>query len=420
MAPEKKIITCGCRFNRHESAEMLERLGETGEDMIVVNTCAVTKKSEAKSKHAIRRAVDDNPGALIVAAGCLAELSPDSLRSIKGVGLVLGNEEKFNLIRPVQEPATSHTGGVRRAAKFLELTAGRPENRSAAYLKVQNGCDETCSFCVVRVVRGKSRSARPEFVVKRAWELIREGAREIVLTGINLGRYGLDLPDKTDLASLIRLLPLTGGARFRLSSVNPTDVTDDLVGLMARTPSVCRHLHIPMQSGSDRILNLMERSHTSAQYAEAVEKAARAMPGLSIGCDVMAGFPGESEEDFKQSMRLLEELPFSYAHVFQYSPRPQTKAGAMRDSVPSSVKKERTAGLKEIAARKSLAFRRSLVGKEVEILVEAGGPKGWCRGKSDTFVQVEFQGERRPNGALASVLVEVITDSGVAGSVTRA
>jgi threonylcarbamoyladenosine tRNA methylthiotransferase MtaB len=160
MAPEKKIITCGCRFNRHESAEMLERLGDAGEDMVVVNTCAVTKKSEAKSKHAIRRAVYDNPGALIVAAGCLAELSPDSLRSIKGVGLVLGNEEKFNLRRPVQEAATSHTGGVRRAAKFLELTAGRLENRSAAYLKVQNGCDEACSFCVVRVVRGRSRSAR--------------------------------------------------------------------------------------------------------------------------------------------------------------------------------------------------------------------------------------------------------------------
>ncbi|MBI3581143.1 MAG: tRNA (N(6)-L-threonylcarbamoyladenosine(37)-C(2))-methylthiotransferase MtaB [Nitrospinae bacterium] len=419
MVPEKKIITCGCRFNRHESAEMLERLGETGEDMVVVNTCAVTKKSEAKSRHAVRRAVEENPGALIVAAGCLAELSPDSLRGIKGVGLVLGNEEKFDIRRPVQEPA-SRTGGVRRAEKFLELTAGRLENRSAAYLKLQNGCDETCSFCVVRVVRGRSRSARPEFVVKRAGELIRDGTREIVLTGINLGRYGLDLPDKTDLASLIGLLTLTGGARFRLSSVNPTDVTDDLINLMARTPSVCRHLHVPMQSGSDRILNLMERPHSSAQYSEAVEKAARAMPGLAIGCDVMAGFPGETEEDFEQTMRLLDALPLSYAQVFQYSPRPQTKAGAMTDSVPSSVKKERTNALKEVAARKNLAFRRSLVGKKVEILVEADGPRGLGRGKSDTFVEVEFHGDRPPRGALASVVVERTTDSGVVGTAARA
>ncbi len=434
MPHNTKVITCGCRFNRFESAEIRANLAPAGAPVVVINTCAVTRRSEAKSRNAIRRAVRENPGSAIVVAGCWAELDPEAARAIEGVTLVLGNEEKLRGGDYLNADGTVHTGAVRSASVFLGADAALMEKRTAAYLKIQNGCDETCSFCVVRLVRGKGRSARPEEVLEKARGLIARGAREIVLTGINIGQYGRGLGHVTltginigqygrglghvTLAALLEALAAIPGPRIRISSINPLDITSELLAVMARHPAICRHLHIPLQSGSDAVLARMERPYTAAIYRERALAAAAALPGLGLGCDVMAGFPGETETDLEASAALLRELPFSYAHVFSYSPRPQTPASRFGGEIPEAIVKERAERLKAIAAMKNRAFRQSLAGGVHEVLVEQKRtPGGRLTGKTGSFAQIEFEGNDTLKGTIIRVKAEGLTQSGLHGVV---
>jgi threonylcarbamoyladenosine tRNA methylthiotransferase MtaB len=415
MDQKTKVITCGCRFNRYESAEIEERLGsETDRDIVIINSCAVTSKSEAKSRHAVRRAVRENPDAAIVVSGCWAEIDPEAVIGIEGVDLVLGNEEKFHIPDYLDGGSETHVGGVNKADKFLETDAGRMENRTAAYLKIQNGCDEVCSFCVVRIARGKSRSASRSFITRQAAELAGKGAREIVLTGINIGQYGRDLDGETGLASILAEIAKRKDVRFRLSSINPREITDELIDVIAENENICRHLHIPLQSGSDRVLGRMRRPYSASEYRDTVERVASRIEGIGIGCDVMAGFPGETFNDFEESAAMLGELPFTYAHVFPYSERAQTESFNMEEAVPHPVRKERVAKLKEISAEKNLAFRQSLVGRKVEVLVEEQEGR-LLRGKSGNFVNVVLEGDSSLKGSLCEVVVESLTETGVMG-----
>jgi len=418
MDGTSKIITCGCRFNRYESAEISKELqSASGRQIVMINSCAVTAKSEAKSRHAVRRAVRENPGASIVVGGCWAELDPSAVRAIEGVHLVLGNEEKFRPADFIGGGEKVRVGSVNNATEFIETEPYRLADRTSAYLKIQNGCDETCSFCVVRLVRGQSRSARPEFVLKRIEKLVDEGAKEIVFTGINLGQYGQDLSAEPSLAEILKT---AAGhhrrVRFRLSSVNPNDITDELIGVMADNENICRFLHVPLQSGSDEILRAMRRPYSSAEYRAQIERVSARLPGLGLGCDIMAGFPGETDEDFSSSLRLLKELPFTYAHVFGYSPRKPTDAFRMAGALPSAVKKERVEKLKSVSAEKNLLFRESLIGKTVEILVEhRQGDNGFLRGKTAEFINAEFEGNEKLCGKLVKIRVEQVTNGGVMG-----
>jgi threonylcarbamoyladenosine tRNA methylthiotransferase MtaB len=417
MSSNTKVITCGCRFNRFESAEIASRLPRGGgRNIVVVNSCAVTQTSEAKSRRAVRRAVRENPSAAIVVAGCLSELDPDAVSSIEGVSLVLGNEEKFNIKNYFDSPERVFTGEVRNAKVFSENEVGIMGDRTAAYLKIQNGCDEKCSFCVVRLIRGKSRSASKEFVLRRVDDLIAKGVREIVLTGINIGAYGKEFDEKPFLAELLVEMSRREGARFRLSSINPNEISDEMISVIAGSGNICRHLHLPMQSGSDAILKKMERPYSAAQYMKKIEEISRRIPGIALGCDVMAGFPGETEEDFRLTERMLSQLPFSYAHVFAYSPRKKSSAYAMGDTVPAGLKKERAEKLKTIAARNNLDYRQSLVGATLNVLVELR-EEGYMvlKGKTDNFVQVEFRGEPGLKGELVDVVITRLTEKGLAG-----
>ena len=420
MDKKTKVITCGCRFNRYESAEIEERLGsdigKTDRDLVIINSCAVTSKSEAKSRYAVRKAVRENPDAAIVVSGCWAEIDPDAVKNIEGVDLVLGNEEKFHITDYLGGGAETHVGGVKRAERFLETEAGRMENRTAAYLKIQNGCDEVCSFCVVRIARGNSRSASPSFITKQVNELADKGAREIVLTGINIGQYGRDLEKKVGLASILAEVAKRKDVRFRLSSINPREITDELISVIAENENICRHLHIPLQSGCDSVLQKMRRPYTADEYRDTVERVASRIDRIGIGCDVMAGFPGETQSDFEESAALLGELPFTYAHVFPYSERAQTESFKMEGSVPHPVKNERVAKLKEIAAEKNLTFRQNLIGKSVEVLV-VGKDEKLLKGKSGNFIDVVLEGDSSLLGKLCQVVVESITDKGVKGRV---
>lgn len=419
MSSGTKVVTCGCRFNRFESAEVRALLdGKAPGPVVVINTCAVTKRSETKSRNLVRRAVRENPGAVIVVAGCWAELDPAAVRSLEGVDLVLGNEEKFRAAEFIKDPGPQKilTGAVNSAREMAGTGAAFMEGRTSAYLKMQNGCDETCSYCVVRLVRGKGRSAPPETLLEAARGLIAGGAREIVLTGINVGRYGDGRPGGHNLAALVEQLTALGHARLRISSINPLDVSPALITLLERGGALCRHLHIPLQSGSGRILKMMERPYTTAEYRRVAEEVAQRVPGIAIGCDIMAGFPGETDADFAQSLQMLESLPFSYAHIFSYSPRPGTKAAAMPDSVPEAEKRRRVVALKKAAARKNLIFRHNMAGRDARVLVErypAGGGK--LSGKTDSFVQASFKGPATLAGTLVNVRIERATADGVEG-----
>ncbi|MFQ5433147.1 MAG: tRNA (N(6)-L-threonylcarbamoyladenosine(37)-C(2))-methylthiotransferase MtaB [Nitrospinota bacterium] len=422
MNGKTKVITCGCRFNRFESAEIESRLPKGGgKNIVVINSCAVTKSSEAKSRRAVRRAVRENPSASIVVAGCWPELDPEAVKSMEGVSLVLGNEEKFRVNDRLESSENVFTGEVQNAELFKEIETGKMPDRTAAYLKIQNGCDETCSFCVVRLVRGKSRSASMEFVLSRVDDLIAGGAREIVLTGINVGAYGNDLNEDGSLAALLAQLSSKDGARFRMSSINPNEIDNETISVIADSSNICRHLHIPMQSGSDAVLKKMKRPYSAAQYRKKIEEIAIRMPGIALGCDLMTGFPGETEEDFRGTMEMLLNLPFSYSHVFTYSPRDKTSAFVMADELPMQVKKERAQRLKTVAEDKNLEYRKSLVGSTLKVLVEKRENSGTLlKGKSDNFVDVEFRGDPRLKGELVNVAITGLTENCVTGATGEA
>ena len=418
MHGKTKVITCGCRFNRFESAEIESRLPQaSGQAIVIINSCAVTKSSEAKSRRAVRRALRENPSASIVVAGCWPELNPDAVKSIEGVSLVLGNEEKFRVNDYLESPENVFTGEVQNAERFKEIETGKMADRTAAYLKIQNGCDETCSFCVVRLVRGKSRSASMEFVLQRVDDLIADGAREIVLTGINIGAYGKELNGKNSLARLLAQLSRRDGARFRMSSINPNEIDSEMISVMEGSPNICRHLHIPMQSGSDAILKRMERPYSAAQYREKIEEIASQIPGIALGCDLITGFPGETDVDFARTEEMLLSLPFSYAHVFSYSPREKSSAFTMANELPAKVKKERAERLKTVAADKNHFYRKSLIGTTLKLLVEKREGSGTLlKGKSDNFVDVEFHGDPRLKGELVDVSIIALTKNGLTGT----
>ena len=416
MSGDTKVITCGCRFNRFESAEIESRLkNRSNHEVVVVNSCAVTQIAEAKSRRAIRRAIRENPSASIVVAGCWAELDPEAVIAVEGVSLVLGNEEKFDAADYLNRGG-AFTGAVQKATAFTEQTVGVMGGRTAAYLKIQNGCGEKCSYCAVRLVRGKNRSAAMEFVLQKVDDLIANGVREIVLTGINIGAYGKEFDEKTPLAGLLSEISRRDGARFRISSINPNDVTGEMISVMADSPNICRHLHIPMQSGSDTILKKMKRPYSASQYRKKIEEIADKIPGIALGCDVMAGFPGETAEDFRLTQRMLAELPFSYAHLFPYSGREKTVAYNMPGAVPPPLIKERTQKLKEAAANKNKLYRKSLIGRTLQVLVERrASNNGLLKGKSDNFVQVEFRGAAGLKGELVNVAVTGLTEKGIEG-----
>jgi len=417
MESKLKTITCGCRFNRYESAEIEERVGNLlGKPMVLINSCAVTSKSEAKSRSVVRRAIRENPDATIIVSGCWAELDPSAVQKIDGVDIVLGNEEKFDGQNFIANGKRIYVGKVATAEKFIDSKASLMKGRTAAYLKIQNGCDEVCSFCVVRFARGKSRSASPKFVFKSARELIAKGAKEILLTGINIGGYGKDLPSETRLALILKELAKDKSARFRISSINPNEITDELLKVMADNDNICKHLHIPLQSGSDKILSMMKRPYTAKEYAEKVERAEKLMPNISIGCDIMAGFPSETVKDFDDSYNLLKRLPFSYAHVFSYSNRPKATAYSFKGEVETKEVKRRVVALKELAGEKNLAYKKSLLGERLSVLVEQfDKDEKLLKGKSSNFVNVRFSGEPSLKNSIVEVVARKITDNGVIG-----
>ncbi len=425
----------GCRATQADGAALesllaakgLEAAGErSAADLVVLNTCTVTSSADDDVRQTIRRVHRENPAAQILVTGCYAQRAPEELASMPGVEWVVGNSHKTRIadlvtIEGRRNPGTAgaaeqlpyhgniHVGDIFAQHDFLsapvEDAAG---DRTRPNLKIQDGCNNRCSFCIIPFVRGRSRSAPVKQVVDQVRSLA-ERYREIVLSGINLGRWGREPGSRMRLADLIRvLLSETGVERLRLSSVEPMDFSDDLLGLMAASPRMAKHVHAPLQSGSDRILRRMHRKYRPRHYADRVLKAWTLMPDAAIGADVMVGFPGETEADFEDSRRFIEGLPFTYLHVFTYSERPGTPAAQDPGAVPMAVRKRRNHVLRDLAESKNLEFRERMVGRTLSAVTLHEGRTAL----TGNYLKVQLHSRREAN-ALVDVQIGAVTPNGL-------
>ena len=409
------ITTLGCKLNQYESERIREQLMRRGYDIVpygeiadvyVVNSCTVTAKSDRDTRRLARQGKRRNPNALVVVTGCYAEVAGEALSRIGEIDVILGNTEKEALASHVP-PGSDSAGdeGASQSERLLERFA----DHTRAFVKVQEGCDAHCAYCIIPQARGPSRSVRPVEVVRQVEKLVEAGHPEVVLIGVHLGRYGKDMPEEDvaldDLARWLCEVPDL--RRLRFSSIEPREVTEGIIDLVVRHPKVCRHLHIPLQSGSDAILHRMRRPYNASYYSDLVDRVRKASPLASIGADVMVGFPGESGEHAEETQRLLEGLPLSYLHVFSYSQRPGTPAAEMPDQVAPELKKERSRALMGLSAEKRRTFAEQNVGQELSVVVEKPleGDEGHVIGVSDNYLRVRFAGPPDMRGQVVRVRV---------------
>ena len=403
------IKTLGCKINQYDSAVIQERLAreccsvvpfEEPADVYVVNTCTVTDRADWEARQLVRKARRRSPASRVVVTGCYAQVSPEEVSALPGVDFVVGLNRMDELVRCV-------TGGEAQAAPAVSVGNPRDERgvgvlgarrflgRTRAFLKVQEGCNFACSYCIIPTARGRSRSVPPERVLDQVRGLADAGFSEIVLTGIHLGGYGYDLSPRLPLAGLVRRIAGSGLIRrLRLSSLDPREVTDELLEVMAGSEAVCPHLHVCVQAGEDGILKKMRRNYDTACFARVMERARRKLPRAALGTDVIVGFPGETERAFGASLDFLAGLPLTYFHVFPYSARRGTPAAVMPDQVPPAEKKERSLRARELGARKKHEFYRSQVGRRVSVLVEKplAGEPGRLQGYSRNYLPVLLAG----------------------------
>lgn len=418
------LHTLGCRVNHAETSilgEGLRRKGyqlvEVGQpvDLFVLNTCAVTEDAERTSRYLIRKTLRHSPHAYIAVTGCYAQTGVEALKRQSGIDLIVGHQFKLALpdYVPAGEnlckrtaPEVRHTNTMSRE-EFDHPFYGEADSTRAP-LKIQDGCGDMCSFCIIPFARGRARSRAIDDILREADSLAERGHREIVLTGVNIGQYACR---GTDICGLLeRLEPIPGIERIRISSIEPTTVSERLLDLMATSRKLCPFLHIPLQSGDDRILYAMNRRHTVRDFTVLVERALSLVPSLGLGTDVMVGFPGETDEQFANTVALVADLPFSYLHAFAYSPRPGTAATKLPERVAPAVVTKRSAMLQRLCRAKRLAFHQRSIGRTVQVLFEEGTHDGYRCGTTDNFTRVAVAAENDLANRMAAVTVTAATD----------
>jgi threonylcarbamoyladenosine tRNA methylthiotransferase MtaB len=447
--PDFFVQSFGCRATQADGAALERQLATSGlspagspqnADIVVLNTCTVTAAADQDARAAIRRIHRENPGAKIMVTGCYAQRAPQEVAALPGVTWVVGNSHKHRIAETITSTAYTNLRSLACGAQdFVSLEAvalsapaftlvgdifahteliaapvfagDSVAERTRPNLKVQDGCNNRCSFCIIPSVRGQSRSMKLDRVIAEANALVAAGYREIVLSGINLGRWGRELQPQQKFEQLVRaLLEHTGIEKIRISSVEPMDWSDELIALVAGSPRMAKHAHVPLQSGSDRILRRMHRKYRPWHYAEKIRKIHEAMPDAAIGADVMVGFPGETEELFEESRSFIERLPFTYLHVFTYSSRPGTPSTAMLDQVPVHVARERNRILRELAAANNLEFRRRFVGQSLNVITLQAGDEDSTEALSDNYLKIKLQGQHKANEALTVEVLEISDD----------
>jgi threonylcarbamoyladenosine tRNA methylthiotransferase MtaB len=439
----------GCRATQADGAALERQLSERGltpagsfgeAEVVVLNTCTVTASADQDARSTIRRVRRENPQAKIIVTGCYAQRAPEELAAIGGVNLVVGNSHKQSIADYIAPHGTNafvplaHLAAPQESKVVVgdifahtELLAapvfdtGDPHARTRPNLKIQDGCNNRCSFCVIPYVRGRSRSLKLENVIREVDSLVAHGYREIVLSGINLGRWGRELTPRMSFSWLLRaILERTAMDKVRISSVEPMDWSSELIELVASSPRICKHAHVPLQSGSDQVLRRMHRKYRPWHYADRIERIRHAMPDAAIGADVMVGFPGESDADFEQTRAFIATLPFTYLHVFTYSSRPGTPSAAMPGQVPVPLARERNRILRELAAEKKRAFMHSFVGRELEALTLTHFDGDCTEALTDNYLKLLLPGRHQANQWVRVAIEKVKNDALLAASITSA
>jgi threonylcarbamoyladenosine tRNA methylthiotransferase MtaB len=431
------IITLGCKVNQFESETMAhdlkqagfdrtgksKELGDEGVDTCIINTCTVTQKASMQSRQAIRKAIRANPDANIIVTGCLAQTDPDDIRQIKGVHKIVGHVEKHRIPEMIQSTDLCSIASSPANRGFQPILSEKSTitpsgNRTRPFLKIQDGCDTFCTYCIVPYARGRHRSMPFEDVLTSVRNIKKAGFHEVVLTGIHLGCYGTDLSPATHLTELLTVLrdQETIG-RIRLSSIEPLELTNELIDLVStsstRPGHICRHFHIPMQNGDDTILKRMHRPYLQKDFRKRIETIHRALPDAAIGADVMLGFPGESDEAYQNTLSFIESLPLSYLHVFPFSPRKGTPAYKFSDQVPSGIVKERCREVRALGNRKRMAFLEKHIHTEVEVLVETTPDvkTGRLKGVTSNYIKVLLDKHEGIKNTFQNVRIEEIRDT---------
>lgn len=434
----------GCRATQADGAAIERQLAQKGldradssihADLVVLNTCTVTAAADQDARSAVRRIHRENPAAKILVTGCYAQRAPQEVESLPGVTWVVGNSHKHQVAEiatgtsgdfvsleslALSTPAFTVVGDIFAHTELVAapvFAAEDASSRTRPNLKVQDGCNSRCSFCIIPSVRGHSRSMHLERALLEAQNLVAAGYREIVLSGINLGRWGRDfVPQQSFVQLLSSLLEHTDVEKIRVSSVEPMDWSDELIRLVAGSLRIAKHAHVPLQSGSDRILRLMHRKYRPWHYAEKIRKIREAMPEAAIGADVMVGFPGETDELFEESRSFIERLPLTYLHVFTYSSRPGTPSAAMAEQVPVVVARERNRVLRELGAGKNLEFRSRFHGRSLSVITLQAGDEHFTEALSDNYLKVRLAGQHPANRWLRAGITAVGADHLVAVS----
>ncbi|MEK6526005.1 MAG: tRNA (N(6)-L-threonylcarbamoyladenosine(37)-C(2))-methylthiotransferase MtaB [Nitrospirota bacterium] len=422
--PRASLYTIGCRLNQAETALLADRLKKDGyhlvefgqpTDLLVLNTCSVTEHAETDCRYLVRRTLRDSPHAFVAVTGCYAQTGAEALRQVSGIDLIVGAQYKMNLpdylpappaLHKQPAPQLLHTRKIDRE-DFVLAGAGDYQS-TRANLKVQDGCNFMCSFCIIPFARGHERSRRPEDVLREAGELAARGHRELVLTGVNIGQYACGGRSLLDLIK--ELERMEGVERLRISSIEPTTIPDALLDHMADSQKLCRYLHVPLQSGDDGILRAMNRRYTVRDYTAFIEKAIRRIPDLGLGTDIMVGFPGEGEQEFANTLALAAELPFSYFHVFSFSKRPGTAAARMTTTVRPATVKTRSRTLSELSRAKRLAFYQKQIGRTVKVLFESRNPDGLWTGLTGNYIRVGVAASSDISNTVQDVVVTGVMD----------
>jgi len=403
------FLTLGCKVNQTES-EALAQLAVTEgyrvvkeseePDVVVINTCTVTGTGSGKSRKLIRRIAKDHPSSMVAVMGCYSQTNPGEVAGLAGVDLVIGTQDRRFIIEYLKQAeekgikkmtALSGVKSFELETDYEELPLIENESRARAMLKIQDGCSQFCTYCIVPYARGPSRSRKPENVIAEAKQLLKSGYKEIVLTGVHIGAYGKDINEDIDLAGLVsKLVKLKGMTRLRLGSIEPMEFTRELLEIATDHQAVCHHFHIPLQSGSNAILVKMKRPYTTEEYTLLLRKIRDRIPDAAIAADIMTGFPGETEKEHLDALRFIESCDFAGIHAFPYSRRPGTAAAKMPDQVVNSVKAARVRDIMMIGERSRKRYSQRFIGKTIEVLLERVGPDGTAKGHTRNYLELRL------------------------------
>ncbi|HEY9166130.1 MAG TPA: tRNA (N(6)-L-threonylcarbamoyladenosine(37)-C(2))-methylthiotransferase MtaB [Candidatus Kryptonia bacterium] len=433
---EKKRVafeSLGCKLNYAETVQIQKEFRRRGfevvefadpADVFVINTCTVTQSADSDCRQVVRRALRNSPGAFVVVTGCYAQGKPEDVAQIEGVDLVLGAREKFELFNHVDDFVKNYharvfAGPIDEAVEFGAADSASEGARTRAFLKVQDGCDYSCSYCTIPRVRGASRSPSISFLVDEARRIADLGFKEIVLTGVNVGDFGRGVgPEEGQFIDLLTALERVESVnRFRISSIEPNLLTRDVVDFVAGSTRFCRHFHVPLQSGADEILRKMRRRYNSSQYREAIEYVHEKIPTAGIGADTIVGFPGESNDLFDKSYAFIEDLPLTYLHVFSYSERPGTVSADFSGNIDPRVKRKRSEALRVLSTKKRYAFNRQFVGKIMKVLVEEETKDGKMFGFTSNYIRVQVDLNAQHANTIPDVLISGVSDNTALGQV---